>query len=145
MKYFLYLSLAISILACSAKEQPQAPQNLEQYHGQWLVINYWAEWCKPCAEEIPELNALDQRYSQVTVLGVNYDGASGPALKQQEEKLGVEFGTLESDPAGTLGIPRPRVLPTTLILNPEGKLATTLVGPQTRISLARITGQVPGA
>jgi thiol-disulfide isomerase/thioredoxin len=145
LKYFLYLSLAISMLACSAKEPPQALQNLEQYHGQWLVINYWAEWCKPCAEEIPELNALDQRYSQVTVVGVNYDGASGPALKQQEEKLGVEFGTLESDPAGTLGIPRPRVLPTTLILNPDGKLATTLVGPQTLISLARITGQMPEA
>jgi hypothetical protein len=88
---------------------------------------------------------LDQRYSQVTVLGVNYDGASGPALKLQEAKLGVEFGTLESDPAGTLGIPRPRVLPTTLILNPEGKLAATLVGPQTLISLARITGQMPEA
>ena len=145
MKYFLYLSLAISILACSAKEQPQTPQNLEQYHGQWLVINYWAEWCKPCAEEIPELNALDQRYSQVTVVGVNYDGASGPTLKQQVEKLGVEFGTLEADPAETLGIPRPRVLPTTLILNPEGKLAATLVGPQTLISLARITGQMPEA
>ncbi len=145
MKYFLYLSLAISMLACNAQEQPQAPQNLEQYHGQWLVINYWAEWCKPCAEEIPELNALDQRYSQVTVLGVNYDGASGPALKQQEEKLGVEFGTLKTDPSGILGIPRPRVLPTTLILNPEGKLAATLVGPQTLISLARITGQMPEA
>lgn len=145
MKHFLYLVLAISLLACSAKEQPQEQQGLEQYRGQWLVINYWAQWCKPCAEEIPELNALDQRFSGVTVVGVNYDGAAGAALRLQEEKLGVEFNTLESDPAGALGIPRPRVLPTTLILNPEGKLATTLVGPQTLLSLAQITGQDSGA
>lgn len=145
MKYVLYLSLAIAVSGCGAKEQPQALLSLEQYQGQWLVINYWAEWCKPCAEEIPELNTLDRDYSRVTVVGVNYDGATGAALQQQEEKLGVAFSTLASDPAGILGTTRPRVLPTTLIVNPDGKLATTLVGPQTAVSLARVTGQMPGA
>ncbi len=31
----------------------------EQLDGQWLVINYWAEWCGPCRTEIPELNRLE--------------------------------------------------------------------------------------
>ena len=59
------------------------PDPLAQPDGEWLFINYWAEWCKPCIEEIPQLNALDSTYDQVTVLGVNYDGAEGADLAQQ--------------------------------------------------------------
>ena len=33
--------------------------NWNKYRGQWVLVNYWAEWCKPCLEEIPELNELD--------------------------------------------------------------------------------------
>ena len=32
--------------------------DVAQWNDQWLVINYWAEWCKPCREEIPHLNEL---------------------------------------------------------------------------------------
>ena len=111
--------------------------SLEELRGQWVVINYWAQWCKPCIEEIPELNALDQKYEQVTVLGVNYDGAIGEALAQQQTRLGLAFASLEADPSAQLGIPRPIVLPTTLILDPDGQLAASLVGPQTIESLER--------
>jgi len=51
--------------------------------GRWVLINYWAEWCKPCLEEIPELNTFAEAHSeQVSVLGVNYDGVEGEALAQ---------------------------------------------------------------
>ena len=53
----------------------------------------------------------------------------------------VAFATLETDPATMLGIPRPVVLPTTLILAPDGQLKATLVGPQTLESLLRATVQ----
>ncbi len=105
------------------------------------MINYWAQWCKPCIEEIPQLNALDAQYTQVTVLGVNYDGASGAELEQQRQKLGVAFASLAADPAAQLGTTRPVVLPTTLILDPAGQLVATLIGPQTLESLAQATGQ----
>ena len=65
-------------------------------HGQWVVINYWAQWCKPCIEEIPYLNTLDRDYAQVTVLGVNYDGASGADLEQQRKTLGDTFFSRDS-------------------------------------------------
>jgi thiol-disulfide isomerase/thioredoxin len=117
--------------------------NLDQLRGQWVVINYWAQWCKPCIKEIPELNKLNRQYRQVTVLGVNYDGATGQELELQLEKLGIAFATLPEDPARQLGVPRPVVLPTTLILDPHGQLHATLVGPQTLESLAQATGQAP--
>jgi hypothetical protein len=53
----------------------------------------------------------------------------------------VLFASLDSDPSAQLGIPRPVVLPTTLILDPSGKLTATLLGPQTLESLLRETGQ----
>ena len=98
--------------------------------GNWRVINYWATWCTPCREEVPELNHLNE-LSDVTVLGVNYDGKTGLELSQQVNEMAIGFEVLSTDPSETLGIPVPRVLPTTLLVDPKGRLQQTLVGPQT--------------
>ena len=95
----------------------------------------------------PEVMMLEQVLlnapgpGMVTVVGVNYDGTNGEELELQRQKLGVTFASLESDPAAQLGIPRPVVLPTTLILDPTGRLVATLIGPQTLASLAQATQQ----
>ena len=87
--------------------------------GQWRVINYWAIWCAPCREEIPELNALNDS-TELMVFAVNYDGQNGEALQSQAAEMGITFTLLEQDPGAALGIQRPRVLPTTFLVNPEG-------------------------
>ena len=79
------------------------------------------------------------------MLGVNYDGVAGEELRQQVDKLGISFPVLTTDPATQLGIERPVVLPTTLILAPEGQFRETLVGPQTLQSLSAATGQAMSA
>jgi thiol-disulfide isomerase/thioredoxin len=80
MRYWLAFALALALSGCGpgAGTQPGLP--LEQLRGQWVVINYWAIWCKPCIQEIPELNALNE-LPEVTVLGVNYDGAAAEELR----------------------------------------------------------------
>lgn len=140
---FFWLALTISLtLAACGKPQPSADQlQLDDLRGQWVVINYWAIWCKPCIQEIPELNSLDE-FPQVTVLGVNFDGIVGEELEQQMQKLGVAFTNLDQDPAAQLGVQRPDVLPTTLLIDPQGILQDILIGPQTLHSLADATGQV---
>ncbi len=125
--------------AVSAQGHMGAGDPLQAYRGQWLFINYWAEWCAPCIKEIPELNELDHASDDVTVVGVNFDGAEGESLQAQIDKLGVGFETLRQDPAASLGLPRPAVLPTTIILDPEGGIHATLVGPQT---LATLNGAI---
>ena len=57
----LYLSLSTLLLAGCSQGVPlakggHAPK--DNWQGQWRVINVWAEWCKPCWEEIPELNVF---------------------------------------------------------------------------------------
>jgi len=103
-------------------------------NGQWRIINYWAIWCAPCREEIPELNELD-RSTELLVLAVNYDGKTGDELASQAAEMGITFALLEQDPRATLSVARPKVLPTTLLVSPDGQVTDTLVGPQTREGL----------
>lgn len=105
--------------------------------GKWLLINYWAEWCKPCIEEMPELYRFQQEHrDRVLLLTVNYDGVLGPSLQQQIDKLHIKLPVLLNDPAPLLGFRRPDALPTTYVLDPEGVLQHTLQGPQTMATLA---------
>lgn len=101
--------------------------------GRWLLINYWAEWCAPCREEIPELNELhEQRLAHgVEVFGVNYDDVRGEKLVELMKKMDIRFPVLAKDPRARWGYPQPAVLPTTVVIGPDGQLRQQLRGPQT--------------
>lgn len=126
----------VALGGCSERDDVQLADGswvaFEQFHGQWLVINYWAEWCAPCRKEIPELNRLhaDVFDVQVAVLGVNYDALTGDKLADLATEMGIEFPVLVADPRLRWGAELPSVLPSTLIISPEGELLKTLVGPQ---------------
>ncbi|MFT7286329.1 MAG: thiol-disulfide isomerase/thioredoxin [Halieaceae bacterium] len=124
----------------AATDEPRAAaaDPIAEHLGDWLFINYWAQWCKPCIREIPELNELSSREGYA-VLGVNYDGAVGEELQQQLSALSVDFPTLMQDPAARFAIARPQVLPTTLIVSPQGALVRILIGPQTAETLIAAT------
>lgn len=129
----IMVALAGLLSACEPQTFERAGgQELEwqSLRGQWVLVNYWAEWCKPCLEEIPELNRVDQA-SDITVLGVNFDGISGEALAQLGNRMGIEFDLLAQDPAGELGWQSPDGLPATYVVTPEGELQGVRLGPQT--------------
>lgn len=105
---------------------------VERLEGQWLVINYWAEWCAPCRTEIPELNALaeQQKDKGVKVLGVNFDGLQGEELSDAVDKMGIRFTVLAEDPAPRFELPRSEALPVTYIIDTQGKVRERLMGEQ---------------
>ena len=143
MRATIYLALALLLAACTEATPPPTASALDKLTGRWVIVNYWAIWCKPCIKEIPELNQLAREYPQLAVVGVNYDGLQGEALDQQLQQLDIQFPMLDYDPSADLGIERPVVLPTTIILGPDGQVNQVLVGPQTLSSLARATGHQP--
>jgi len=110
-----------------------------QWSGRWLVVNYWATWCAPCRVEVPELNELNQR-PEIAVVGVNFDGVVGAALSDQAVALGIEFPVLVADPRERWQVELPSVLPTTLLINPDGELAEVRRGPQTAAALLSAMG-----
>ncbi len=133
----LVLVCAGLLSACGQPEFVDAEGNSfdwQDYNGQWLVVNFWAEWCAPCLEEIPELNRLHNTENQ-RVLGVNFDRPELNELQRQISALGVQFPVIYSEQKQRLKELTPQVLPTTYVFDQQGKLLKTLVGPQTQQSI----------
>ena len=109
----------------------------ERLEDQWLVINYWAEWCKPCRSEIPQLNQLQEQLQGkgAQVLGVNFDALQGEQLSRAASAFDIRFTVLAQDPAPRLGLPHNDMLPVTYIIGADGKLREKRVGEQTAAGL----------
>jgi thiol-disulfide isomerase/thioredoxin len=112
-------------------------KTLSDYGGQWLFINYWAAWCKPCLKEIPELNVLNSD-AGIEVLAFNYDGLDKASLKDQVSKFDIQYRSLIRDPASLFGQPTPTGLPATMVINPKGEFVEWLYGAQTKVSLLKV-------
>lgn len=139
MKYprIMIAAVMLTLAGCEKIEFEQASgQTLDwdSLRGQWVLVNYWAEWCKPCLKEIPELNVLDDN-PDITVLGVNFDGIRGPELVSLGAKMDIRFGMLAEDPGPTFDWQLPVALPATFIVNPDGELLEARFGPQTEEDL----------
>lgn len=138
---FMVVVLAGFMLAGCAEDlgldQHGRKVTAEQLQGQWLVINYWAQWCKPCRTEIPELNLLSEQLKdrQAQVIGVNFDALQGETLREAADSFDIRFTVLASDPAQRYGLPRNDVLPVTYIVDAKGALRERLVGEQSAAGL----------
>jgi thiol-disulfide isomerase/thioredoxin len=110
--------------------------SLKNYPKHWIIINYWASWCGPCREEIPQLDKFYAKYhQQVLLFGVNFDQIQGDDLKQAIKRMRIKFPVLMNNPAAIFNLTTVPGLPTTFIINPKGELVKTLYGPQTVNSL----------
>ncbi|MEE4361603.1 MAG: TlpA disulfide reductase family protein [Pseudomonadales bacterium] len=118
-------------------------RSLASLQGRWVFVNYWAEWCGPCLEEIPELNAFHEERSDAFVMGINFDRLPAEEMRPQVASLGIRFPVAEDDPAALLGITAPEVLPSTYVFDPSGQLVTTLVGPQDHETLLAAMAAAP--
>ena len=134
------LTLATILVACGRPEFIDADGksfDWQDFQGQRLVVNFWAEWCAPCLEEIPELNRLHDEAGQ-TVLGVNFDRPALPELQRQIQALDVKFPVIYSETHQRLANLTPQVLPTTYVFDQKGQLLEKLVGPQTQQTISEV-------
>ena len=137
------VGLSVFLIACTAEPDFYDTEgrriNLHDLQGKFLLVNYWAIWCKPCAEEIPELNILAAEHGdRLRVLGVNFDGLAPVEIKAQSEQLGIAFPVLTVDPASYLKITVPEVLPATYLIDTDNNLVKVFVGPQTVDSILAV-------
>lgn len=141
-RFFLIFALLFSIPALAEPKlaftdvTSGAPHRLADYRGQWIVVNYWATWCPPCLEEIPELVHFHETHkgSDAVVLGINMEQLEREVLVRFVEENFVTYpvGARTSE-AQVIG-PIPG-LPTTYLISPEGRLVARQVGPVTSESL----------
>ncbi|MDH5766889.1 MAG: TlpA family protein disulfide reductase [Gammaproteobacteria bacterium] len=105
-------------------------QSLEQYRGKWLVVNYWATWCKTCRKELPDLVSMhnDSQDQDIVVVGINFESINPAELKTFVEQHRINYPVLLSMPVPATPLGRVFALPTTYIIDPNGKLVAGQVG-----------------
>jgi len=130
----------ISLLLISACEQKLKIEAAPALQGKWVFINYWATWCKPCRQEIPQLNAFyaAHKNKNILVVGVNYDHLAPEPLSKAISTMGIQFPVLQKDPAAQIGLEEPPALPVTYVIAPTGEIFTSLYGPQTKQDLEAV-------
>ena len=132
---FIYLAIIFLFFSCSKPDLRVFEGDnvfLSDLKGKWIIFNYWADWCPPCIKEIPELNNLQRNYSnKLKVFLINFDMLEGEELNQQLKKFNVKVDSLLTDPSTIYNWVIPENLPVTFIINKNGDLEHTLVGPQT--------------
>jgi thiol-disulfide isomerase/thioredoxin len=95
--------------------------------GRTTVLNLWAYWCAPCAEELPAMAEYQRRAGpDVTVLTVHQDENEAAALLRLAE-LGVRLPTLQDGRRLIAAAFRvPNVMPATVVLRADGSVAEVL-------------------
>jgi len=120
------------LFAASLTNVQGLKQNLSQYKGKIIVLNFWATWCPPCREEMPALSQLYQEYQNknVVVLGIAIDELA--LVKDFLLSSPVNYPILISDNESMdlsteLGNDKD-VLPYTVIINADGNVIDTFFG-----------------
>ena len=100
---------------------------LEDLKGKFLLVNFWATWCNPCKVEMPLLEKLHQtlKSEKFTVLGLHV-GPGPENIEEFKKLMPISFPIyVDMDLEVNWGVPG---LPTTFLMNPEGKLIYRAVG-----------------
>ena len=112
--------------------------NLNKLNGNWIVINYWADWCAPCIKEIPELNEFAEQNKELLVFTFNFDQLDEDDLKPVANRFNIKVPSLITHPRDIWGIQTPPAVPATFFINPNGELVLSLFRPQTKDELNEI-------
>jgi thiol-disulfide isomerase/thioredoxin len=124
---------ATALLALSLPDPSGRPQPLAQWPGKVLVINFWATWCAPCREEMPDLVRAQKEYGAkgLQIVGIAADNAD--KVQQFAEEIELNYpaligGYAAMDLSKDLGN-NLVALPFTIILDRQGNVAYTHLGP----------------
>lgn len=120
---------------------------LSDYRGHWVVVNYWAMWCLPCREEIPELIRFHERHKDedAVVLGVTSTTANRERLDQFVAENEINYPVLLIEP-GMEPLAPLKGVPATFLVAPDGAVVARKMGRVTADGLQKmIEEQAPAA
>jgi peroxiredoxin len=126
------------------------PLDLADYKGKVVVLNVWGSWCPPCRKEAPDLveasKALERR--GVAVVGINTRDATVEPAQAFVRRYKVPYPSV-FDPNGEqlLGfrsIVPPSAIPSTIVIDAEGRVAAMILGPVTKTTVTQLALDVVG-
>jgi thiol-disulfide isomerase/thioredoxin len=110
--------------------------DLADYRGHVVVVNVWGSWCSPCRSEARGLEVVAKATAKdgVRFVGINTRDLRRPQAQRFEKSFGITYPSLY-DPAGELllrfpkGVLNPDAIPSTLILDRQGRIAVRALKP----------------
>ncbi|ACV27045.1 alkyl hydroperoxide reductase/ Thiol specific antioxidant/ Mal allergen [Kangiella koreensis DSM 16069] len=149
LRFILSAFLLLLVVSCDTSKEfsllSGEQKNLSDYEGSWLVVNFWAEWCPPCLEEIPELNLLAQENGNIQVLGVSFDRLPNEELIALTDKLDIQYPVVATEPMPFLPMERPQSLPASYIVTPKGEVMGPLLGKVDRHKIIELIEKIKTA
>ncbi|TAG04444.1 MAG: TlpA family protein disulfide reductase [Betaproteobacteria bacterium] len=120
------------LLGASFESLDGATLPLSQWRGKTLIVNFWATWCGPCREEMPEFVQAQREFADKGLQFVGIAIDRRPAVERFAKELKVNYPVLLADPAWleavkTMGNPQ-GVLPFTLVFSPQSAVMLRRVG-----------------
>ncbi len=123
---------AEAIFAASLPDLQDKSQAISQWRGKVMVVNFWASWCEPCRNEIPEFIELQEKFRDhgLVFIGIAVDQKERAAAFSKE--IGINYPVLVGDmkamalaeAAGN----RQGALPFTVVIDRNGKIIGTKLG-----------------
>jgi thiol-disulfide isomerase/thioredoxin len=126
---------------------------LAGYRGHPVVVNVWGSWCGPCRKEAPALQAAyaQLKSSGVAFLGIDTRDDDPAQAKAFEDNFGITYPSIVDDGGAVLlnlrGVVAPSAVPTTLVIDEQGRVAARVSGPvdtTTLVGLVHDTRLSPG-
>lgn len=125
--------------------------SLSDYRGKVVVLNVWGSWCSPCRAEAPILAAAARAHAGdgVVFLGINSRDAAKAAPRAFERRYRVPYDSIYDPDGRTLlafsGTLSPKAIPSTVIIDREGRVAASVLGDLTRTTLDDLIEDVSGS
>jgi thiol-disulfide isomerase/thioredoxin len=126
----LFLALlATPALAFKLVDSHGKTHRLADYKGKWVLVNFWATWCPPCLEEIPDLMSLhDNKKNNLVVLGIAMDYRNPKDVLTFAEQQMISYPIILGDYEMAAQIGPIKGLPTTYLFDPKGQVVAYNVG-----------------
>ena len=120
--------------------------SLSQHRGRPVILNFWASWCPPCRAEMPALQRTYEKFGDagLVVLGINQTYSDdADAAREFASEMDLTFPLLLDD-SGSVSLDKfdIRGLPTTIIIRPDGTVASVQVGQLSDAQIDEISGKL---
>ena len=103
--------------------------SLASLRGKVTLVNFWATWCPPCRAEIPDLIALQQKYhDQLQIIGISEDEAGPDVVRKFVAAHHINYPVAMTSPEFEKLFPGVAALPTSFIIDREGRIVQKHVG-----------------
>jgi thiol-disulfide isomerase/thioredoxin len=110
--------------------------DLDSYRGKVTLINFWATWCGPCKMELPDLIAISKEMADkdVKIIGVSTDRGANVLedVSSFVAEKGIPYQIVISNEELDEAFGNIRLIPTTFVVDAEGKIAQTIVGARSK-------------